>query len=234
MARKIEKAAPKAESAQALVQSVNGKEIVRCKYAGDPNDSNCCLCNGFSMEDGGKIYDCTMCGGYEPMEVPVEKPSRGTSRRPAPVNDTPVDDTEDETEDTDVEPVVEAEKPKARGRKPAAKQVAKPKPVEAEPVEDDVDDAVDEDQEDIVEPEPERHCKCACQPVDESDKIEISVTSGCTVEKKVNGESRWFKFEVSAKQTTTTDKQDELTAKLWAKVNLEVDNQVSEVENFVG
>lgn len=228
MARRIEKAAaPKVESAQSVVQKVNGKDVVRCKYAGDPNDTNCCACNGFSMEDGGKVYDCTMCGGYEPMEVPAEKPSRGSSRRPDPV-----DDVEDETEETGVEPEVEPEKPKARGRKPAARQVEKP--VEEEPVEDDVEDEADEDQEDIVEPQPERHCNCSCQPVDDSDKIEICVASGCTVEKKVNGENRWFKFEVSAKQTTTTDKQDELTAKLWDKVNIEVDNQVSEVENIAG
>lgn len=60
--------------------------IVKCKYAGDPNDSGCKICNGCWLEEDGEKIEATECQGYEPEEVaqaPVAQPT------PQPVEKTP-------------------------------------------------------------------------------------------------------------------------------------------------
>ena len=50
-------------------------QIIRCKYAGDPEDKYCSQCDGFRpVGDDGKAVDATMCGGYEPQERVQEQP----------------------------------------------------------------------------------------------------------------------------------------------------------------
>lgn len=44
-------------------------EIIRCKYAGDPEDEFCCNCDGIHpVDDFGNAQIATECGGYEPEE----------------------------------------------------------------------------------------------------------------------------------------------------------------------
>lgn len=44
-------------------------EIIRCKYAGDPEDEFCCNCDGLHpIDDNGNAQIATECGGYEPEE----------------------------------------------------------------------------------------------------------------------------------------------------------------------
>lgn len=45
------------------------EEIIRCKYAGDPQDEYCSQCDGLRpRDDHGNEVDATECGGYEPAE----------------------------------------------------------------------------------------------------------------------------------------------------------------------
>lgn len=46
------------------------KEIIQCRYAGDPEDEYCSQCDGIHpVGDDGKAVEATACGGYEPEEI---------------------------------------------------------------------------------------------------------------------------------------------------------------------
>ena len=46
------------------------ENIIRCKYAGDPEDEYCSVCDGLHpVDDVGKKQSALDCGGYEPEEV---------------------------------------------------------------------------------------------------------------------------------------------------------------------
>lgn len=55
------------------------QDIVKCRFAGDPNDEYCKGCDGIKVKgDDGKMYDAPTCGGYEatPAEPePSEEPA---------------------------------------------------------------------------------------------------------------------------------------------------------------
>ena len=45
------------------------EKIIKCKYAGDPEDEFCCNCDGLHpIDDKGNALPATDCGGYEPSE----------------------------------------------------------------------------------------------------------------------------------------------------------------------
>lgn len=45
----------------------NTEKIIRCMYAGDPQDEYCQHCDGYHpVDDNGKPQNATDCGGYEP------------------------------------------------------------------------------------------------------------------------------------------------------------------------
>lgn len=73
------------------------EKIIKCKYAGDPEDEFCSQCDGIHpVGDDGKAVDAPMCGGYEPEEQKQEQPvpeapvsqgeSWGDSQFATPVN----------------------------------------------------------------------------------------------------------------------------------------------------
>lgn len=50
-------------------------QIIKCRYAGDPEDEFCSVCDGFQpIGDDGVAVDAPMCGGYEPEEQEHEQP----------------------------------------------------------------------------------------------------------------------------------------------------------------
>lgn len=52
------------------------KDIIRCKYAGDPEDEYCCNCDGIHpVDDKGNPCEAVDCGGYEPEERVQEQPA---------------------------------------------------------------------------------------------------------------------------------------------------------------
>lgn len=55
------------------------KKIVRCKFAGDPEDEYCRECDGLHpVDDEGDTCDAVDCDGYEPEEATVEAPAPKT------------------------------------------------------------------------------------------------------------------------------------------------------------
>lgn len=73
------------------------EDIVKCKFAGDPEDEYCCNCDGFyPLDDNGKAQPATLCGGYEPQEqlqaqpasvAPAETHENGDDEQLAPARD---------------------------------------------------------------------------------------------------------------------------------------------------
>ena len=56
------------------------EEIIKCKYAGDPEDEYCSQCDGLNpVDDHGKAQPATACGGYEPEEQEQPVPEIPTS-----------------------------------------------------------------------------------------------------------------------------------------------------------
>lgn len=78
------------------------KEIIKCKYAGDPEDEFCSQCDGIHpVTDDGTAVDAPMCGGYEPEERVQEQPVAETlDSRHETAADSPV------VQESNKEPVV--------------------------------------------------------------------------------------------------------------------------------
>lgn len=60
--------------------------MLKCKYAGDPEDEYCKSCDGISMIVDGKESSCSECAGYEAGEDVKEE----EFSMPEPVEDKPV------------------------------------------------------------------------------------------------------------------------------------------------
>lgn len=55
-------------------------DIIKCKYAGDPEDEFCSVCDGLNpVDDHGKAQPATACGGYEPAEQEQPAPEMPAS-----------------------------------------------------------------------------------------------------------------------------------------------------------
>jgi hypothetical protein len=68
------------------------EKIIKCKYAGDPQDEFCCNCDGIHpVDDEGKVQPATLCGGYEPEEQKQEEPVR---EEPAQHSESPAESCE--------------------------------------------------------------------------------------------------------------------------------------------
>ena len=52
------------------------ENIIKCKFAGDPEDEFCCKCDGLHpVDDEGNVCDAVDCGGYEPAEQVQTQPA---------------------------------------------------------------------------------------------------------------------------------------------------------------
>lgn len=71
---------------------VKKEEIIKCRYAGDPEDEYCSQCDGFyPLDDNGKPQPATKCGGYEPAPQVQQKQADAT---PAETHEIGVDSHE--------------------------------------------------------------------------------------------------------------------------------------------
>ena len=58
-------------------------EIIRCKYAGDPSDEGCKVCDGIKLVEGNPTFDSPECGGYEAEETIAEEAVNTAPTEPA-------------------------------------------------------------------------------------------------------------------------------------------------------
>lgn len=60
------------------------EQIIKCKYAGDPEDEFCCKCDGLHpVDDNGNAQVATACGGYEPAEQVQEQATQELPASPS-------------------------------------------------------------------------------------------------------------------------------------------------------
>lgn len=58
-------------------------DIIKCKFAGDPEDEFCSQCDGINpVDDNGNPQPAVECGGYEPEEQVQEQPAPETPASP--------------------------------------------------------------------------------------------------------------------------------------------------------
>lgn len=61
-------------------------DIIKCKFAGDPEDEFCSQCDGFNpVDDDGYSQPADKCGGYEPEEQVQEQPALETPASPCEI-----------------------------------------------------------------------------------------------------------------------------------------------------
>ena len=59
-------------------------DIIKCKFAGDPEDEFCSQCDGlYPVDDNGRSLPATECGGYEAEEQVQEQPAPETPASPS-------------------------------------------------------------------------------------------------------------------------------------------------------
>ena len=67
-------------------------EIIKCKYAGDPEDEYCSACDGLHpCDDNGNVCDAPECGGYKPEERATAPSAKPAHEEPVSHNDTAAD-----------------------------------------------------------------------------------------------------------------------------------------------
>lgn len=176
-------------------------EIKKCQYAGDKNDEYCVNCNGVTMLVNGEEHSCTECAGY--------------------VADTSVNLQEE----------VDKEIKKAMNA-----------PVEEDTVEDTkTEESTDEAVKEATE-SPTESCNDTTVVETVAESEEVTLPDGVTVKSmrymsgmtichndtyyKFSAEEEW---ELDANIGADAEAVESIREKLWAKLNLEVDNQVAEV-----
>ena len=182
-------------------------DVIKCQYAGDPNDEYCKTCNGVTMLVEGQEYPCTECTAYVACEATEE----------LPINQ-PVDEAENTTSEASEQATEDAQ------------------------TETSTDEATEEATEQPAEAQSDTTV-VSTESETEEDTLPDGVTvksirymSGMTVQKaEKNGSTTYYKFtaeeEWAVDEETGKDaeKMKNVREKLWAKVNLEIDNQVWEV-----
>mgnify|MGYP007069868974 CR=1 FL=1 len=181
-------------------------DVIKCQYAGDPNDEYCKTCNGVTMLVEGEEYPCTECTAYiasnDSDELPINQPEEDTPLETA-------EDAEQAIENNEIETSTNEDVEEATERPSEATDDITVVDTENEAVEDTLPDGV------TVK--------------------SIRYMSGMTVEKtEKNGSKTYYKFtaeeewEVEPEVGADSEKLNNIREKLWAKVNLQVDTQVGE------
>lgn len=196
--------------------------MVKCKWAGDVNDEYCKCCDGITMEVDGNSISCTECAGYEAGEedaisddvdmTPTEADKRVVDEAAKKLNK---DSSEEETEPADTQQNVEI-KPKTTKTTTTKGAIKKPQNKKATTV-----SKVKEEKKSVESGE----------EVDGEFKVtSMRYTSGATIKKGDN----YFKFIAEEEWDVSHAKQDvqDIREQLWAKLNVEVDSQIEELNNM--
>lgn len=204
--------------------------MMKCKWAGDPNDEYCKNCDGVTMEVDGNSISCEKCAGYEPGEeevnsedvdmTPMEADKRVVEEAAKKLNK---DSAKEETASADAENTAETQQNaeiklkttqttnnKGAAKKPQNKQNKKATTVSK-----------------VKE---EKKAVESSQEVEGEIKItSMRYTSGATIKKGDN----YFKFIAEEEwDVSRIEDVQEAREKLWAKLNAEVDSQIEELNNM--
>lgn len=185
--------------------------MIKCQYAGDPNDEYCKNCNGITMLVSGEEYPCTECTAYSPLggeeestnEVLEDTKSEVEETAPAAENDV----VEDEATNSTTE--------------------------ELESATDEANSDGARDNIDVIAHEVEKEETLLPDGVTVKS---LRYMSGLTLTKtEPNGKETYYKFSAEEEWAVTeevgsdSERMDEVREALWDKLNLEIDTQVEEL-----
>ena len=183
--------------------------MMKCKWAGDPNDEYCKNCDGVTMEVDGNSISCSECAGYE----------AGTEE---------VDSTPDKAEESLTTEEEKNEAPE-NNEKPIENpsKIDKPNnntPKEEKPLKSKNNKATK------VKEEKKAVEKTTKDENGQVKVVSMRYTSGATIKKGDN----YFKFvaEEEWDVSQVANMNDDIREMLWAKLNSEVDKQIEELQNL--
>lgn len=189
--------------------------MMKCKWAGDPEDEYCKNCDGVTMDVDGNSISCEECAGYEAgMEEIGSEPDMNE----------PIPDK--------VEESLSIEESKnnntVKNEKPAEKPVKKKKPINNTPDEEKPLKTKDNKVTKVKE-EKKAVEKTTRDETGQVKVLSMRYTSGSTIKRGDN----YFKFIAEEEwDVSQVANVDDVREQLWAKLNGEVDQQIEELQNL--
>ena len=182
--------------------------MMKCKWAGDPNDEYCKNCDGVTMEVDDFSISCTECAGYEAGTEDVDS-------TPDKVEESlPVEEEKNDSLENNEKPI---ENP-PKSDKPNNNTHKEEKPLKSK---NNKATKVKEEKKAI-----EKTTK------DENGQVKVvsmRYTSGATIKRNDN----YFKFVAEEEwDVSQVNNVDDVREQLWAKLNGEVDKQIEELQNM--
>lgn len=192
----------------------------KCKWAGDQGDEYCKSCDGITMDVDGKSIPCDQCAGYEAGTDDVVN----EEIMPEPVEEK----TEDKSTETNVENVTKNKQNSPQNSTKTEKTNNNTPSEEKGENEEKTKETNKKDKAVKIAAEKNTQEKVF------KDNGEIKVTSlrytsGATIKKGDN----YFKFIAEEEwDVSRIEDVQEAREKLWAKLNVEVDSQIEELNNM--
>ena len=188
----------------------------KCKWTGDMSDEYCKSCNGITMEVDGNSISCAECAGYEAGEEETDTNEEVMNSPTEETENASVDDTTTNNKEKSVE---ETSKIQKSNNSIANNKNVKSVPKNKETINKKEDKAVKVKEE-----------KKAVETTNDIKVVSMRYTSGATIKKGDN----YFKFVAEEEWDVSQTKQDieDVREQLWAKLNVEVDSQIEELNNM--
>lgn len=189
--------------------------MMKCKWAGDPNDEYCKNCDGVTMEVDGNSIPCTECAGYEAGTEEVDStPDMNEEIQDKVEESLPVEEEKNNNSENNEKPI---ENP-SKSDKPNNNTPKEEKPLKSK---NNKATKVNEEKKAV-----EKTVK------DENGQVKVvsmRYTSGATIKKNDN----YFKFVAEEEwDVSQVNNVDDVREQLWAKLNGEVDKQIEELQNL--
>ena len=191
--------------------------MMKCKWAGDPNDEYCKNCDGVTMEVDGNSISCAECAGYEAGMEEVDSdstPDMNESIQDKAEESLPAEEEKNDNPENNEKPIEKPSKSdKPNNNTPKEEKPLKSKNNKATKVKEE---------------------KKAVEKTDKDENGQVKVvsmryTSGATIKRNDN----YFKFVAEEEwDVSQVDNVDDVREQLWAKLNGEVDKQIEELQNL--
>lgn len=185
--------------------------MVKCVYAGDPNDEYCKNCNGILMLVDGEEYPCTECTAYTAGDD-EDNTEQAANENEAAVADEPVNSQDAHTDDLEQETTNSTQDVAEQATDEAS--CADERPVVTETI----------------------HSAEEETSIDGVTVKALRYMSGVTVAKtESNGNITYYKFnaeeewDIDDAVGKDADKVNSIREALWDKLNLEIDSQIEEI-----
>ncbi len=181
--------------------------MTKCKWAGDPNDEYCKGCDGIKMTVDDVSVSCEQCAGYEAGTEEITEES------------TPNEVVEESANVDTAETQQNVEK------QPETKKTVNTKGKKEKPENDANKHATE-----CTKVKEEKKASEQTEEIDGAVKVvSLRYMSGATIQRGDN----YFKFTAEEEWDVSQVKDvDTVREQFWAKLNMEIDSQIEELQNI--